>query len=107
MFLYAAIAFGLKKKITIEDINGVNVKKFSDRFVIDENVNIILDELPDEWIESSLLGANKLVDEKFQSKGLSNFYIIRIKQSILINDIFSRVKKLEKFRKDINNMESF
>ena len=41
--LYAAIAFGLKRKITIEDINGVNVKKFSDKFVIDENVNIILD----------------------------------------------------------------
>mgnify|MGYP007000304018 len=58
--LYAAIAFGLKRNITIQDINGVNVKKFSDKFVVDENVNNILDELPDEWIESSLLGANKL-----------------------------------------------
>ena len=40
--LYAAIAFGLKRKITIQDINGVNVKEFSDKFVIDENVNNIL-----------------------------------------------------------------
>ena len=54
-----------KRKITMQDINGVNVKKFSDKFVIDENVNIILDELPDEWIESSFLGANKLY-EKFK-----------------------------------------
>ena len=97
--LYAAIAFGLKRKITIEDINGVNVKKFSDKFVIDENVNIILDELPDEWIESSLLGANKLY-EKFQ-KGKYVFHR-GSKQVDLINDIFSRVKKLEKFRMDIN-----
>ena len=97
--LYAAIAFGLKRKITIEDINGVNVKKFSDKFVIDENVNNILDELPDEWIESSLLGANKLY-EKFK-KGKYVFHR-GSKQVDLINDIFSRVKKLEKFRMDIN-----
>ena len=97
--LYAAIAFGLKRKITINDINGINVKKFSDKFVIDENVNIILDELPDEWIESSLLGANKLY-EKFK-KGKYIFHR-GSKQVDLINDIFSRVKKLEKFRMDIN-----
>ena len=97
--LYAAIAFGLKRKITIQDINGVNVKKFSDRFVIDENVNNILDELPDEWIESSLLGANKLY-EKFK-KGKYVFHR-GSKQVDLINDIFSKVKKLEKFRMDIN-----
>ena len=97
--LYAAIAFGLKRKITIQDINGVNVKKFSDKFVIDENVNNILDELPDEWIESSLLGANKLY-EKFK-KGKYVFHR-GSKQVDLINDIFSRVKKLEKFRMDIN-----
>tara|TARA_B100000614_G_scaffold58109_1_gene51244 strand:- start:3410 stop:4729 length:1320 start_codon:yes stop_codon:yes gene_type:complete len=97
--LYAAIAFGLKRKITIQDINGVNVKKFSNKFVIDENVNNILDELPDEWIESSLLGANKLY-EKFK-KGKYVFHR-GSKQVDLINDIFSRVKKLEKFRMDIN-----
>ena len=97
--LYAAIAFGLKRKITINDINGINVKKFSDKFVIDENVNIILDELPDEWIESSLLGANKLY-EKFK-KGKYIFHR-GSKQVDLINDIFSQVKKLEKFRMDIN-----
>ena len=97
--LYAAIAFGLKRKITINDINGINVKKFSDKFVIDENVNIILDELPDEWIESSLLGANKLY-EKFK-KGKYVFHR-GSKQVDLINDIFSQVKKLEKFRMDIN-----
>ena len=97
--LYAAIAFGLKRKITINDINGINVKKFSDKFVIDENVNIILDELPDEWIESSLLGANKLY-EKFK-KGKYIFHR-GSKQVDLINDIFSKVKKLEKFRMDIN-----
>ena len=57
--LYAAIAFGLKRKITIEDINGVNVKKFSDKFVIDENVNIILDELPDEFIKKN----NNFIDD--------------------------------------------
>ena len=97
--LYAAIAFGLKRKITIQDINGINVKKFSDRFVIDENVNNILDELPDEWIESSLLGANKLY-EKFK-KGSYVFHR-GSKQVDLINNIFSEVKKIDNFRMDIN-----
>ena len=36
--LYAAIAFGLKRKITIEDINGVNVKTTSQfRSIIEES----------------------------------------------------------------------
>ena len=96
--LYAAIAFGLNRKITARDINVANVKSFSDKFKTDETEERILTELPDEWISSSLLGANKLF-EKFKGD-----YVFHrgTKEVDTINNIFSNVKKLEKFRMDIN-----
>ena len=97
--LYAAIAFGLGRKITAKDISISNVRSFNNLFVTDEKVDRILNELPDEWIASSILGANKLY-EKFK-KG--NYIFHRgSKQVDTINNIFSAVKKIEKFRMDIN-----
>jgi hypothetical protein len=77
--LYAAIAFGLNRKITASDITTTNARSFSGKFKVDETTERILSELPDEWVASSLLGANKLY-ERF-NKG---DYVI------------------EKFRMDIN-----
>ena len=97
--LYAAIAFGLGRKITAKDISISNVRSFNNLFVTDEKVDRILNELPEEWIASSILGANKLY-EKFK-KG--NYIFHRgSKQVDTINNIFSAVKKIEKFRMDIN-----
>ena len=97
--LYAAIAFGLERKITSNDITVANAKAFSKKYVVDEKVLKILNELPNEWISSSILGANKLY-EKFK-KGKYIFHR-GSKQVDTINDIFSAVKKAEKFRMDIN-----
>ena len=97
--LYAAIAFGLGRKITAKDISISNVRSFNNLFATDEKVDRILNELPEEWIASSILGANKLY-EKFK-KG--NYIFHRgSKQVDTINNIFSAVKKIEKFRMDIN-----
>ena len=63
--LYAAIAFGLGRKITSNDITVANAQAFSNKYVVDEKVLKILNELPNEWISSSILGANKLY-EKFK-----------------------------------------
>ena len=97
--LYAAIAFGLGRKITSRDITLSNVQSFNNLFVTDEKVDRILNELPDEWIDSSILGANKLY-EKFK-KG-SYIFHRGSKQVDAINNIFSSIKKKEKFRMDIN-----
>jgi len=97
--LYAAIAFGLGRKITAKDITISNVQSFNGGFVTDEKTDRILNELPDEWIDSSILGANKLY-QKFK-KGSYTFHR-GSKQVDAINDIFSTVKKIENFRMDIN-----
>ena len=97
--LYAAIAFGLNRKITASDITTTNARSFSSKFKVDETTERILSELPDEWVASSLLGANKLY-ERF-NKG--DYVFHRGSEEVdAINNIFSNVKKIEKFRMDIN-----
>ena len=98
--LYAAIAFGLNRIITSNDITPDNVKKYSNLFDIDETNERILNELPDEWVESSLLGANKLF-EKFRGKGK---YVFHRGSSEVdkIEAAFKRVSKNENVRININ-----
>ena len=98
--LYAAIAFGLNRSITSNDITPDNVKKYSNLFDIDETNERILNELPDEWVESSLLGANKLF-EKFKGKGK---YVFHRGSSEVdkIEAAFKRVSKNENVRININ-----
>ena len=98
--LYAAIAFGLNRIITSNDITPDNVKKYSNFFDIDETNERILNELPDEWVESSLLGANKLF-ERFKGKGK---YVFHRGSSEVdkIEAAFKRVSKNENVRININ-----
>ena len=98
--LYAAIAFGLNRSITSNDITPNNVKKYSKLFDIDETNERILNELPDEWVESSLLGANKLF-EKFKGKGKYVFHRGSSKVD-KIEAAFKRVSKNENVRININ-----
>ena len=98
--LYAAIAFGLKRNITSNDITPDNVKKYSKLFDIDETNERILNELPDEWVESSLLGANKLF-ETFKGKGKYVFHR-GSKKVDKIEAAFKRVSKNENVRININ-----
>ena len=98
--LYAAIAFGLRRKITGNDITPSNVKKYSKLFNVDESNDKILNDLPDEWVESSLLGANKLF-ETFKGKGK---YVFHRGSSEVdkIEAAFKRVSKQENVRININ-----
>ena len=98
--LYAAIAFGLNRSITSNDITPNNVKKYSKLFDIDETNERILNELPDEWVESSLLGANKLF-EIFKGKGKYIFHR-GSKKVDKIEAAFKRVSKNENVRININ-----
>ena len=98
--LYAAIAFGLRRKITSNDITFDNVKRYSKLFNVDDSNEKILNELPDEWVESSLLGANKLF-ETFKGKGK---YVFHRGSSEVdkIEAAFKRVSKRENVRININ-----
>ena len=98
--VYAAIAFGLKRHITSNDVTSTNVNAYGKEFITDEKIEKILNDLNDVWIASCVLGANKLWD-KFKNKGTYTFN----RGSAAVNKIegnFKRVKKNEKVRMDIN-----
>lgn len=98
--LYAAVAFGLGRQITNADITEGNVKKFSNLFDTDEDTQKMLNNLPDDWIESCVIGANKLWDT-FRGKGKFTFH----RGSKIVDQIennFKRIKKVEGVRMDLN-----
>ena len=98
--VYAAVAFGLGRKITNADVNQSNVSKFASLFDVDEDINKILNDLPEDWIKSSVLGANKLF-EKFSNKG--KFVFHRGSSTIeTIESNFKRIQKIEGIRMDLN-----
>lgn len=98
--LYAAVAFGLGRHITNADVNEVNAKKYSNLYDTDEKLDNMLNELPDDWINSCVLGANKLFDT-FNGKG--KFVFHRGSKTVdQIENNFKRIKKLEGVRMDLN-----
>jgi hypothetical protein len=99
--VYAAVAFGLGRHITNSDITPDNVNKFKDKFSVDGNLDKIMNEMNDEWIQSSILGANELWD-KF--KGLKNGIVFHRGDKTVnhIENQFKRIKKIEGIRIDIN-----
>ena len=98
--VYAAIAFGLGREITNADVTSANVKKYKDFFDVDGDMDEILNKLPDIWIESSVLGANKLYDEFKSLKGIKFHRGDSVVKNI--EDQFKRIKKAEGVRMDIN-----
>lgn len=98
--LYAAIAFGLKRHITNADVDEENAKKYSSMYDTDEKLESMLNDLPDIWITSSVLGANKLWDT-FGGKG--KFVFHRGSKTVdRIENNFKRIKKIEGVRMDLN-----
>lgn len=98
--LYAGIAFALGRHITNADINEENAKKYSNMYETDEKLESMLNDLPDIWITSSVLGANKLWDT-FGGKG--KFVFHRGSKTVdRIENNFKRIKKLEGVRMDLN-----
>jgi hypothetical protein len=104
--IYAAVAFGLGKNITQRDITKTNIEKYKSKFDIDSTVDEILDDLPEIWMNSSILGANKLFDNFFKVNGKFTFHkaskdagskIVR-----KINELFQKFKKEEGLSLNIN-----
>jgi len=98
--MYAALAWMKNGKITNQDVTCEN---FNDRAVksktlTDEKYEAMCNELPDEWINSCIEGANKL---KEVYSGNYTFH----RGSPMVNQIeghFKRIKRLEGVRMDLN-----
>ena len=98
--VYAAVAFGLGRKITQSDITPKNVKAYEKKFSVNGNLDKIMNQMTDEWMQSSVLGANELW-EKFGS--LRGVVFHRGDKTVEhIENQFKRIKKIEKIRIDIN-----
>lgn len=99
--VYAAVAFGLGRHITNSDITPDNVEKFKSKFSIDGDLNKILNEMTEEWINSSILGANELWDN---FKSIKNGIVFHRGDKTVkhIENQFKRIKRVEKIRIDIN-----
>ena len=104
--IYAGVAFGLGRNITQRDITKTNIEKYKNKFDIDSTVDEILDDLPEIWMNSSILGANKLFDKFFKVNGKFTFHkgskdagskIVR-----KINELFQKFKKDEGLSLNIN-----
>ena len=98
--VYAAIAFGMGKTISNNDVTMKTIQKYSDLFSVDGNVDDIRNNLPDEWIKSSITGANALYN-RFGRSGKYTFH--RGDATVnRINDAFERAKSAEGVRMNIN-----
>ena len=98
--VYAAIAFGMGKTISNNDVTMKTIQKYSNLFSIDGNVDDIRNNLPDDWIKSSVTGANALYG-RFGRSGKYTFH--RGDATVnRINAAFERAKATEGVRMNIN-----
>jgi len=97
---YAAVAFGLGRSIKNNDITISNLNSYSGSFFTDEDTNKIANSLPDDWVASSVFGANKLLT----TFGRGGQYTFHRGDGVVnrINSAFMRVKRIENVRMDIN-----
>ena len=97
---YAAIAFGLGRSIKNNDVTTSNLSRYSGTFFTDEDTNKIANSLPDDWVASSVFGANKLLT----TFGRGGRYTFHRGDGVVsrINNAFMRVKRIENVRMDVN-----
>ena len=97
---YAAIAFGLGRSIKNNDVTTSNLSRYSGTFFTDEDTTKIANSLPDDWVESSVFGANKLLT----TFGRGGRYTFHRGDGVVsrINNAFMRVKRIENVRMDVN-----
>jgi len=97
--LYAAMAFVLGKKISKTDLSKANFDKALKIAITDENYDKMLNELPEDWIDSSIKGANKLLDTL---KG-RNYEFHRGSPKVdIIEKAFKAINKEERAFGDLN-----
>ena len=99
--LYAAMAFNvLKREITNKDLTKENFQKALATADTDENFQKMVNDLPDDWIESSIAGANAL----FKLYGGSGKYTFhRGSKSVeTIENTFTRINREERAFGNLN-----
>ena len=99
--LYAALAFNvLNRPMQITDVTKDNFSKAAATAFITASVQSVLNDLTDDWINSSISGANALY-RKFSSKGKFTFHRGSSQVSI-IESTFSSINKSEKAFGNLN-----
>ncbi len=72
--LYAAVVFNvLGREMTIKDVTKDNFSKASGTAITDEKFDSMVNNLPDDWINSSIAGANSLY-KMYKGKGSFTFH---------------------------------
>jgi hypothetical protein len=99
--LYAALAFNvLNRPMQITDVTKDNFSKAAATAFITASVQSVLNDLTDDWINSSISGANALY-RKFSSKGKFTFHR-GSSQVSSIESTFSSINKSEKAFGNLN-----
>lgn len=99
--LYAALVFNvLKREMTIADVTKDNFLKASATAFIDSSIQSIMNDLTDDWINSSISGANILF-RNFRGKG--NFTFHRGSREVsIIESTFTSINRQEKAFGNLN-----
>lgn len=99
--LYAAVVFNvLGREMTIKDVTKENFIKAVSTINIDSSIDIIMNDLPDDWINSSIAGANTLFKNLKDKK---NYTFHRGSKSVnIIESTFNRINKNEKAFGNLN-----
>jgi hypothetical protein len=92
--LYAALAFNvLKREITNADVTKENFQKALATADTDEKFENMINNLPDDWINSSIAGANELFR---QLHGKGSFVFHRGSKSVeIIEKTFTTINRVE------------
>jgi hypothetical protein len=99
--LYASLVFNvLSREMNINDVTKENFIKAMATANIDTSFQSILNDLPDDWINSSIAGANSLF-RKFRGKGKFIFHRGST-QVNLIESTFTRINKEERAFGNLN-----
>ena len=97
--LYAAMANNLGRNITASDLTEANFNKAIDLAVTDEAFAKMKNELPDDWIKSSIAGANEL-RKRYKAKTFE--YHRGSAKVTLVENAFKQINKTERAFGDIN-----
>ena len=91
--LYAALVFNvLKRPMTNKDVTKSNFEKALSTAITDEKFDVMMNGLPDEWIESSIKGANEMYS-KLKS---GNYEFHRGSKKVdIIETAFKNINKTE------------
>jgi len=100
--LYAALVFNvLKRPMTVKDVTLDNFRKAAPTAITDEDFNKMVNQLPDDWVNSSIAGANALFRKYRSSRRKFTFH----RGSPVVNQIeatFKAINKTEKAFGDLN-----